>query len=59
MCGIASPFCLAYLRKGLKDFFSFQMSLQANQHCVTGNVLPACSWLSGPDLEHVLAAARI
>jgi len=59
MGGIASPFCLAYLRKGLKDFFSFKMSLQANQHCVAGNVLPECSWLSGPDVEHVLATGSI
>jgi len=55
--------CFTFLsglhKEGGKDFFSFKISLQANQHCVTGNVLPTYSWLSGSDLEHVLAAASI
>jgi hypothetical protein len=39
---------LALQGKKLKNVLSFQKFLQATEHCVGGNMLPATNRLSGP-----------
>jgi hypothetical protein len=41
----------ALIGKGLKDLFSIQMSPQATQISVAGNMLSASKGLRGPDVE--------
>jgi len=46
---------LALQGKKLKDVLSFQKSLQATEHCVGGNVLPASNRLNGPAPHYSMA----